>query len=144
MTPVHFHHRHDAAGCDNDHGWPDWLLTILATLDRQETHMSALQDQIDTLSQQFATALAGIAAELDALKAAPAAEPTADLSGLESALAQAQALVPAPAPAAAEPAPVDAAPAPAVDAQPAEPAPAPEAQAADAAPAPSLPPVPLA
>lgn len=106
---MHFHHRHDLAGCTDTHDdWPPYAVAILATIDRRDLQlMTALQDQIDALATSFATALGDISAELDTLKAQ--SEPSADLSGLQAALAQAQALVPAapePAPV-VDPAPVD-------------------------------------
>lgn len=107
--PLHFHHAHDIAGCtDGHHDWPDWAVALLTTLDRRELQlMTALQDQIDAATQQYATIAADFTALVpqlqDALDAANNAEPTADLSGLsdaasqlQSALSAIQALVPAP------------------------------------------------
>lgn len=138
----HWHHRHDAQPCADDHGWPDWLLAIFATLDRMESHMSAQQTSIDT-----AVAVIGdLVAEVQNLKAQ---NPGVDTSALDAAVSAAQEVInpavpdapapveAAPAEAAPEPAPVDAAP---VDA----PAPVDQAQTVPADVAPAAPAVPLA
>lgn len=90
---MHFHHKHDIAGCTDHHGdWPDWATTILATLDRQGYMiMSANQDQLDAIAGQLATLAADFAAAKDA---APAEEPL-DFTGVQAAVAQLQALAPA-------------------------------------------------
>lgn len=124
---MHFH-RHDVDACVDSHDdWPDWALTILATLDRRELQlMSQIQDSIDALAAQLSAAADSAEAKLAdveaQLAAAQSAEPAVDLSALQAAVAKVAALVPAPAPVDA-PVEQPADPAPAAD-TPVDPAPA--------------------
>lgn len=114
---MHYHHRHDADPCDDDHGWPDYAHALFATINRMETTVTEAQNQLDADVQQIGDALTGIADDIAALQAQIASQvPGVDLSGLD-AIAQrakdlAASVTPAPAP---EPAPVDPTPAPVVD-----------------------------
>lgn len=126
---MHFHHAHDADPCERDHGWPDYVHAIIATINRGVATVSADQDKIVELAQGMNDVLSAIEAEVANLKAQPQAE-ALDFSPLEAALSRGQADVPAPAPApAAEPTPTPAPVDPSVPA-PAD-VPAPAVQPAD-------------
>lgn len=112
---MHFHHKHDVAGCtDEHHDWPDYITALLATIDRRDLQlMTAIQDQIDSLAAQLTAAIGEVASELDGLRSRTA-DPDADFSELQAAVAAVNALVGAPAP--------QPAPAPVVEPSPVEPA----------------------
>lgn len=115
---MHFHQRHDDP-CDDDHGWPDHVHALFATLNRMETAMTEAQNQLDGDVQKIADALTGIASDIASLQSQLSSQvpPSVDLSGLD-AIAQrasdlAASVAPAPAPEptpAPEPAPAPAAP----------------------------------
>lgn len=108
---VHFHRHDDVVLCDGDHGWPDWVEALFATIHHNKEKLMAQQDQLNADVALLSDALTGIGNELTDLKASLAAQaPQLDLSALDAIAQKAINLAP-PAPAA----PTDTPAAPATD-----------------------------